>query len=810
MSKNTIKLLGLISASQLKASRRHFMDYFRELLFVLNECRLSCFILLLFSVAAIVVHITVTKMKKDRETENADDLKNKKVDDKQTDQKNSKKNKRAKYKNHRVPVNLSKIIFIIGCLLSVIVGVYTMRSSLFDSLIGGHLARGIFCSGLIFALLWALIIYIFPKKDRFVTPIRIVFVGTFVAAAFYFLPIAHDYIVHNTGTEGHWVESILTSLQFSFRLFILDGELLWIYDLKDDENIRYGILADPAVREFYTWIGSLLYFSAPILTFSFVLTFFNNLLSKLRYFFGGLFPTHVFNELNEKAIALATDIRKQKKFYFETDENGRKRLKIKPWNVIVFAEISDKVCEEKMELVEDARMLGAILFNKDFDSIKYRGAISLRKLNFYLISEDEGKKLRHAELVMKNYDYPKVELRIFSSDIRSQLLMESFTPESMRAIRIDDIQMLIYHNLYTHGKMLFDRARTVNGKKDKVISAVIVGLGQYGKEMLKALTWFCQLKGYLLKITAFDSDELAEERFKFLCPELMHENYNGPRKEPDDPKERKLWNEEPYYEIKIIDGINVSTPEFRKHIENITDASYIFVCLGTDEINLKTATEIRTICENVDYGSDAHKPDIETVVYDSRLATALRTTWETVAGGKEKGVFNSKDQFYNILVTGDLNSFYSVETLIDSKFIDDGFDIHYGYALQSIKDELAEIDKEEKKNPRAAKKSRKLLMKKTQRDADRTFWRHEYNYRSSVARAIHRHLRIQMKCYPEIENWEQLSFEEKVEIANPEHIRWNAYIRSEGYSKGDRNLLGKRHNNLVPTSHLKESDLEKD
>ena len=97
-----------------------------------------------------------------------------------------------------------------------------------------------------------------------------------------------------------------------------------------------------------------------------------------------------------------------------------------------------------------------------------------------------GKRL-DAEVIMKNFDLKNVELRLFSPDIRSQLLMDSFSPKLMRAIRIDDIQTLVYHNLYTHGKMLFDRARTVEGEKDKVISAVIVGLGQYGKEMFKAL-----------------------------------------------------------------------------------------------------------------------------------------------------------------------------------------------------------------------------------------------------------------------------------------------------------------------------------
>ncbi len=633
----------------------------------------------------------------------------------------------------------------------------------------GWLACGLLIATVAFAIIWGIIISAKHKKDRKITPIRILFVGTFIAAVFYFLPLVQE-IISRQGEREFWFDSVLTSMQFAFRLFILDGEILWILD----EEL--SVLSDPAVKSFYTLVGSSLYVLAPIFTFSFVLTFFNNLFAKLRYFFSGFCHTHVFNELNEKSIALATDLKKQSF-----------------WNVIVFTDISDKVREEKMELVEDAHMLGAILFNKDFDSIKFRGRLSFRKLNFYLISEDEQKKLRHAEVIMKNFDYKNVELRLFSSDIRSQLLMDSFDPQEMRVIRIDDIQTLVYHNLYTHGKMLFDRARKVNGEQDKVISAVIVGLGLYGREMLKALTWFCQLEGYKLKITAFDSDKDAEAKFKYMCPELMDDKYNGAS-----PKYERV-DGEPYYEIKIEGGVDVSTPDFKDKLKSITDASYIFVCLGTDEINLKTAVEIRTICENVDYGAGEHKPDIETVIYDSKLARSLRTTWEAIEKNNVEGVTNFKNKPYNILITGDLNSFYSVSTLIDSKLIAAGFDVQLGYDSNN--------DPIKKKDP--------VIIKK----AERTFWKYEYNYNSSTAQAIHLKLRSDMGCPRQTitdEEWKNMYKADKIAYANPEHIRWSAYMRTRGYSKTDtyneneRNDLGRRHHDLVPTSKLYDKEKKKD
>ena len=53
------------------------------------------------------------------------------------------------------------------------------------------------------------------------------------------------------------------------------------------------------------------------------------------------------------------------------------------------------------------------------------------------------------------------------------------------------------------------------------------------------------------------------------------------------------------------------------------------------------------------------------------------------------------------------------------------------------------------------------------------FWRYEYNFRSSIASAIHK--RARMGC-----SAVDLSVTDK--IIDLEHCRWNAYMRSIGYS----------------------------
>ena len=59
--------------------------------------------------------------------------------------------------------------------------------------------------------------------------------------------------------------------------------------------------------------------------------------------------------------------------------------------------------------------------------------------------------------------------------------------------------------------------------------------------------------------------------------------------------------------------------------------------------------------------------------------------------------------------------------------------------------------------------------------------------------------------------WGDRTSEEKLAIGSVEHIRWNAYMRTEGYRYAKtRNDLAKTHPNLVPTDRLTDDDLRKD
>lgn len=86
---------------------------------------------------------------------------------------------------------------------------------------------------------------------------------------------------------------------------------------------------------------------------------------------------------------------------------------------------------------------------------------------------------------------------------------------------------MIFRTLFDNGGRIFDSALCMEGEQDKIISAMVLGTGAYGTEMVKNLSWFCQMSGYKLFVNAFDKAPNSESRFKSLCPELLSEKRNG-------------------------------------------------------------------------------------------------------------------------------------------------------------------------------------------------------------------------------------------------------------------------------------------
>ena len=675
-------------------------------------------------------------------------------------------------------------------------------------------------SSLVFLLSLLIVPFRFKyKKDKFFTPFKIVFLGTLLSAFILFLPL---YMTAFEGYDYSFYTALFSSLHHVFRLFALDGEYLSLIEMAEE-----FITDSNPTLSIYVLLATVLYIVAPVLTFTFLLSMLKNLFARISYrcvLFGK--ETHVFSELNDKSVALAGSIVNRE----IGDSTLKKISKIFRKNIIVFTDVDPENDDSPSELIVEAKKLGAILFYKDIESLAITKGYKKRKVKVYLISEDENAKIRQANSIMKNYDLPGIELYVFSESTQSQIILRHKKVENIKVVRVNDIRTLIYHNLDTYGMRLFDKAYENNLKKNtenSVISAVIVGFGRYGKEMLKALSWFCQYPKFDLVINVFDSDPSTEDYFKFHFPDMAKRSGN-------------YVSGEDNYTINFHSGININSPEFTEKFNTIENPTYIFVCLGNDEDNINAALNVRTLCER--RGLSIDKVDVETVVYDSHSAELMSCVWdkdkipaplydteedrinakasltEKNSPCDEKGSLSSCDNnTYGIHIIGDLDNFYSFDTIVNPKWEQAGMTVNRRYFVQSMRAAKAKVGEkasDKKENSLSFKEEKQ----QSDKAADKGFWQKEYNYRSSVTKAIHEKLKLKLHQFTDygfvlkeltdppkaIEDWEDA---EIFKYADLEHPRWCAYIRSEGYIKrtdggNGRNELAKTHSDLIPTEEL--------
>lgn len=566
-------------------------------------------------------------------------------------------------------------------------------------------------------LLAAIIVSLWLKRTKtqkgIVTPLNCMLAGCFLSAFLLFVPIYYNDLVRK---EFSVLKTLLLSLLDTINLFTVNV---------DSSIVSEGVGAAPAwLSGYYSVFAFILYVIAPVMTFGFLLSFLKNISAYLRYLFSYGKPLYIFSELNEKSIALATDIVKN---------HGKVR--------ILFGNVFEKNEETSFELIEQARKLGAICFKKDVTAVDLKMHSKKREIHIFVMGKDEMENLNHAIYFIDHYKERKSTfLYLLTNGIESELLLAGKDKGHMRVRRINEPAALITRVLYEEGTDIFDSALPVSSTEKK-ITAVVVGMGSYGTEMVKALSWYCQMDGYSVQIHAFDKDKLAEERFSALCPELMGGEYA----------------------ITVHGDVDIETKAFATEIAKLNHATYVFVALGSDSENIKAAVQLRMLFER-----NGAKPKIHAVVYNSEVKEALQN------------VTNFNGQPYNIDFTGDVQTSYSEKVVMDFEVEEEALQRHLKWGEEEA------------------------------------FWKYEYNYRSSIASALHMRARIHCGIPGATKATEELTTKERDIIEQLEHRRWNAYMRAEGYvysgspNKETRNDLGKMHHNLSDFSELSEADKRKD
>lgn len=559
------------------------------------------------------------------------------------------------------------------------------------------------------------------KRSSRIKPVNIIMVGVFLTGAFLFYPINYNEFSGLENPFARVFNAVIVSVYHVLKLFLLDGE--------SEALASYAQTLDGFLGTAYPIVGFALFIIAPILTFGFILSFFKNVASYFKYFISFTKDVYVFSELNDNSSALATDVAKKH-----------------PNSLLIFTGLSLED-DDYSSAMEKLQGLNTTFFKNELSLVNFSFHSKKRKITFFLICNDEEKNVELFTSVKARYkDRKNTELYLFSSSVQSEMLLSAQAEDKIVTRRINPAQSLVYRDLYDHGYELFENAIADETGK-KIISAVIVGMGNYGTILTKTLAWFCQMDGYGVKINAFDQNPNAKSIFSSSCPELLDDKYNG-----------KTIVGEPEYNITIHSGYDYKSSEFDSVISSVTDATYVFVSIGSDERNIDCATKLRMLFERIGI-----HPVIKAVVYNGDLKTAL-----------EKAT-NFKGQAYDIKLVGDTETTYCEDVIIDPDLETDALNRHKKYGSEDA------------------------------------FWKYEYNSKSSMASAIHMRARIKcgIKGADKAEN--ELTEEEASAIEVLEHKRWNAYMRSEGYVFAPkRNDLAKTHHNLVCFDDLSLEDKLKD
>jgi hypothetical protein len=492
--------------------------------------------------------------------------------------------------------------------------------------------------------------------------VSIVTLGTFLSATLLFVPIYGE-----TFGEGlpSGAQTVFVSLHNVLRMFVLDAEFTMISEYVQGLPFPYNPL--------YSLWAAFLYLLAPVLTFGVVLSFFKGLTAYRRYLLQYRRDAHVFSTLDERSLVLAESIRAQY-----------------PKAAIVFTDAFDQEAGHADELLERALRIRAVCFKGGITNRALRTHSKDAALSFYLMDKNgaggaggvgpAGRVGLAAPAVAPAVDAGCTEqvlslLREFKMRANTRLYLFSFYPETeflinsalegsplIKVFRVDEAQSLVYRFLYEHSifasaeptlaraeptlagaePTLAGTKPTLAGtgpaEKEKQISAVILGLGRYGSEMLKALCWCGQMVGYRLSIHVFDRSADAIEHFEAACPDLIAHNGDTA---PGDAQ----------YSIRFHRGMDYRAPGFEQALDEAA-ATFAFVSLGDDRNNLDAALCLRMLFER-----QGRCPDLFTVIDSSIEANLIR----------RHRLVNFKGQDYQVQVIGDFESRYSYDAVVASE-----------------------------------------------------------------------------------------------------------------------------------------------
>lgn len=433
--------------------------------------------------------------------------------------------------------------------------------------------------------------------------------------------------------------------------------------------------------------------------------------------------------------------------------------------------------------------------------------------------------------------------------------------------RIDCIDALAVQTL-TSGEIAASLAQQT--AKDKTITLLLVGLGQYGTAFLRNAIWLYQIDGYRLCIHIVDIENkrAMDKKLRRIMPDIADHLIS----KEDDTYLRYYAKEDGdcQYDIRIYPSVDCTAVDWKKHFSTIKSMDdpdpYLSFCktrlvviaLGEDDKNIRAAVETRRFFDRANQvkNDDISPENIDTpiicsVVFDDKTVQNLN------CNESSGGVVNYKAQPYQIHFIGQLADQYDYAHILDLKKQEQDallrhfeWTIHQKALCKCFHREPDETNKERlnafkagmndyfirrnteiaKENEGKAKDKQKALIVPGKWAVDdftgkdvladtMKYSKYEYYRESSIARSIHKNMLIDFFC-TDFYTFEKDDKHADIEVCTcpkctarmkTEHMRWAAYMRAHGYRYSkDRNDRAKLHHDLIPWQKLSYPEQFKD
>lgn len=591
--------------------------------------------------------------------------------------------------------------------------------------------------------------------------LTILLAGICISSLFLFFPRYLDQSLQLIQQDGLVYPPVIRSLAYTlyYSLKSISGG----HEIDVMEQLLLSSV-HPVVRWLYFILNYGFLLAAPVLTSGLILSLVGDLGERFRCFIYRNSRFHVFSELNGNALALVEKIRERN-----------------PKDLIVF-------CNTKnvdKDLRRKAKSAGTVCLYAACTSERLH--LGAEHIRFYLVSSNEDENLRDAEKLIGRYGSWSGETCIINAFAESGtgIQMVEQANKGHIGIRFVDISALLCSNLL----MQYPLYHFHDGAK--AASVAIVGCDKLGMRLLKTVTWCAAMEGCPLKIRVYDKNaDYLQKKLEAECPELME-----------------------HCDV-VFHAADARTSELETCVlhpdQGSLDATYVVLAMGDDELNIAAAERLARLFRH--HNRYAWMPRI--------LARIQNPSKMEVYTNQE----NSYLEGMGIHFFGGMEEIFADGVLHHSYLENLAFAVALCYSGLLPKQDPMTMSEQQ---------LREYFAQEPVRKERSQFLQSEYARRSSMAAALH----IPVKLYscgiltadqriPTVDNARQ--FQELMEkdpqllekLAQIEHLRWNSFMRSEGFvqatweelmcfypkleKKDNKDVLGKRHLCLTKWDELDE------